>query len=278
MGHPIDLIKVRMQVGHMASTSPSITSSAAGRILSNHSTVGMLHGIFVAEGIPGLYRGVQAPLLAVTPAFAISFWSYDVAMRAIREWSQLQPCQQMNLSQIALAGGFSGLPLAAIIGPTERIKCLMQVDKTKYRGFVDCFKHVYQEGGVRSLFRGTGSTALRDVPGNAAYFATYESMKRFTCQWEGRDNASTVGILIAGGFAGVINWIVAIPFDTIKSRWQTAPPGKYKSLLDVFQTLLNEEGPRALFRGISPALLRAFPANAACLCGVETVKRMLQPQ
>ena len=221
-------------------------------------------------------RGVQAPLLAVTPAFAVSFWSYDVAVRFIMDSNQLKREDQLTLSQIALAGGFSGLPLAAIIGPTERIKCLMQVDKTKYSGFSDCFRKVYQEGGIRSIFRGTASTALRDVPGNAAYFGVYESIKRLTCQLEGREKASTFGTLIAGGCAGVMNWIVAIPFDTVKSRWQTAPAGKYKNLLDVFQTLVRNEGPAALFRGISPALLRAFPANAACLCGVETVKELIE--
>ncbi len=266
-----------MQVGGLSSPSTSITSSA-GRMTTSNSTIGMLRGIFVAEGVPGLYRGVQAPLLAVTPAFAVSFWSYDVATREILKYSQLPPGAQMTLSQVAIAGGFSGLPLAAIVGPTERIKCLMQVDKSKFNGFLDCFRYVYQEGGIRSVFRGTGSTALRDVPGNAAYFATYEIIKRFTCRLEGRDNASTIGILSAGGCAGIANWIVAIPFDTVKSRWQTAPVGKYKNLVDVFQTLLRQEGPRALFRGLSPALLRAFPANAACLCGVETVKKMIEGQ
>lgn len=278
VGHPIDLIKVRMQVGSVASPSSGMVASASRRLLTmdSTSTVGMLRHIFLQEGVPGLYRGVQAPLLAVTPAFAISFWSYDFAKRIIAEYYHLQPEDSLNLSQVALAGGFSGLPLAAIIGPTERIKCLMQVDRSKYHGFLHCFQSVYQEGGLRSVFRGTASTALRDVPGNAAYFGTYEYMKRFTCQLEGRDKASTIGILIAGGCAGIANWIIAIPFDTIKSRWQTSPIGKYKNLMDVFQTLLREEGPRALFRGISPALLRAFPANAACLCGVETVKTLIE--
>lgn len=261
IGHPIDLVKVRMQVG--------------GAEIKN-STIGMLRGIFAKEGVPGLYRGVQAPLLAVTPAFAVSFWSYDVAVRAIVQHSNLDNPNQMTLSQVAFAGGLSGFPLALIIGPTERIKCLLQVNTSKYTGFMDCLKQVYREGGIRSALRGTGSTALRDVPGNAAYFGAYAFVKRLTCQLEGRETASTLGTLLAGGCAGVSNWIVAIPFDTVKSRWQSAPNGKYKGLRDVFQTLIREEGPAALFKGIGPALFRAFLANAACLCGVETVKAILE--
>lgn len=278
VGHPMDLIKVRLQTEATPRTAtPNLSAAPAGRLLAGDSAIGMLRNIAVTEGLPGLYRGVQAPLLAVTPAFAISFWSYDVAAKTILEYSAIQrEEEQMNLSQVALAGGFSGIPLAAIVGPTERIKCLMQVEKNKYNGFMDCLRTVYRGGGIRSVFRGTCSTALRDVPGNAAYFATYEFVKRLTCQLEGREKASMVGTLLAGGCAGVGNWCVAMPFDTIKSRWQTSPVGKYQGLLDVLQTLVREEGPNALYRGLSPALLRAFPANAACLCGVESVKSLIE--
>jgi solute carrier family 25 carnitine/acylcarnitine transporter 20/29 len=275
VGHPIDLIKVQQQVGSAATSRVSPTVSA-NMLMGGNSTFGMLRAIFVKEGVPGLYRGVTAPLLAVTPAFAVSFSSFDLASRWIREYSHIGRNEEISITQVALAGGFSGIPLAAIVGPTERIKCLMQVDKGRYSGFTDCLKKVYQEGGLKSVLRGTGATALRDVPGNAFYFGTYEFLKRLTCELEGRNKASTFGTLMAGGCAGVANWVVAIPMDTVKSRWQTAPVGKYKNLPDVFQTLLREGGPRALFRGITPALLRAFPANAACLFGVETVRNLLE--
>lgn len=263
VGHPIDLIKVRQQVGSAMLVGGS----------NSTGTFRMLHQIFVKEGVPGLYRGVTAPLLAVTPAFAVSFSSFEMASGWIRDYTKTQ---ELTISQVALAGGFSGVPLAAICGPTERIKCLMQVDKGRYNGFSDCLRQVYQEGGLRSVLRGTGTTALRDVPGNATYFGTYEAVKRLSCELEGRETASTTGTLIAGGCAGVANWTLAIPMDTIKSRWQTAPAGKYNNIADVVRTLLREDGPRAFFRGLSPALLRAFPANAACLLGVETVKGMIE--
>lgn len=278
VGHPIDLVKVHQQVG-AASKAPSEAGKAtmtAARPVGSNSTFGMLRNIFLKEGIHGLYRGVQAPLLAVTPGFAVSFWSFDFARNSIRDYHGMARTDELSLRQATLAGGFSGIPLALIFGPTERIKCLMQVDKGKYNGFFDCAKKVYKEGGFRSVAKGTFSTAFRDIPGNAAYFGSYEFVKKITCELEGREKPSTMGTLLAGGCAGVGNWIVAIPFDTVKSRWQTAPTGKYKSVLDVFQTLIRKEGPSALFRGLSPALLRAFPANAACLMGVETVRGLIQ--
>jgi solute carrier family 25 carnitine/acylcarnitine transporter 20/29 len=49
----------------------------------------------------------------------------------------------------------------------------MQVDgqggaEKKYKGVVDVIKHLYREGGIRSLYRGSVATIARDGPGSAA--------------------------------------------------------------------------------------------------------------
>ena len=86
---------------------------------------------------------------------------------------------------------------------------------------------------------------------------------------------SPLSVLTAGGFAGVVCWSTTIPADVLKSRFQTAPEGKYNSLYHVYTTLMKEEGPTALFHGIRPALIRAFPANAACFLGMEVARDFL---
>jgi solute carrier family 25 (mitochondrial carnitine/acylcarnitine transporter), member 20/29 len=69
--------------------------------------------------------------------------------------------------------------------------------------------------------------------------------------------------------AGVAMWTIAIPPDVIKSRLQSAPAGTYSGAGDVLKQILKKEGPSALFKGLGPAMLRAFPANAATFLGVE---------
>ena len=39
--------------------------------------------------------------------------------------------------------------------------------------------------------------------------------------------------------------------------------------------LYRREGARAFFKGLGPALVRAFPANAACFLGVEVSMKMM---
>jgi hypothetical protein len=56
----------------------------------------------------------------------------------------------------------------------------------------------------------------------------------------------------------------------------SAPEGTYpKGIRDVFKNLIKTEGPLALYKGITPVLLRAFPANAACFVGFELCKTFL---
>jgi solute carrier family 25 carnitine/acylcarnitine transporter 20/29 len=45
--------------------------------------------------------------------------------------------------------------------------------------------------------------------------------------------------------------------------------------MDVYRTLIKEEGYGALLTGFRPAMIRAFPANAACFLGMELAKKGL---
>ena len=243
---------------------------------ANVSVFAILRNTIASEGMPGLYRGVAAPIVAVSPIYALSFWGYDMGQRVVNLFRR-DPSSPMTLAHICVAGGLSAFPATAVMAPTERIKCLMQVNP-KYTGMPDCARQVYNEGGFKSLFKGTALTLMRDVPGSIAWFGTYEIAKRELTRMQGindQSQLSPVAVLTAGGFAGMACWGVCIPFDTLKSRFQTAPEGKYGNVLDVYRHLVKEEGAGALFTGFRPAMIRAFPANAACFLGMEVAKKAL---
>ncbi len=281
VGHPLDLVKVRMQ-----------TSGSGGVGLS---VSGMLSDTLRKEGIRGLYRGVSAPLTAVSPMFAVSFWSYDMGQRMVKSYGQWGMTEHerenttysLSMAEICVAGALSAIPTTGIMAPSERIKCLLQVQaneverggKAKYSGMMDCARQLLKEGGMSSVYKGTVATLARDIPGTVAYFGMYEWSKREIMKMQGIDpdkgQLSLPAVVTAGGLAGMACWTVGIPFDVIKSRYQTAPEGKYKGIVDVYRALIKEEGYAGLFRGLRPALMRAFPANAACFLGVELSKKSL---
>ena len=67
---------------------------------------------------------------------------------------------------------------------------------------------------------------LRCSAGSLLYFSTYEYLKvKFTPQ--GEERPSALGTLAAGGVAGIMNWVAALPIDVLKTRLQVAPEGLY---------------------------------------------------
>lgn len=272
VGHPLDLVKVRMQTQGVGA--------------GNTSPIQMLRTTMQREGVRGLYRGVSMPILAVAPMFAVCFWGYDMGQRLIRTVQNVPADTPLSIPQLVTAGALSSLPVTALMAPSERIKCLLQVQANetgskvapKYTTMRECALYVYKEGGIRSVYKGTVLTLWRDVPGGAVYFGTYEFMKRYIIKhhYDGETKKiSPAAVLFSGGLAGMANWCVSIPPDVLKSRFQTAPPEKYSGMMDVYREVIREEGHAGLFRGLRPALMRAFPANAACFFGMELSRSLL---
>jgi solute carrier family 25 carnitine/acylcarnitine transporter 20/29 len=59
----------------------------------------------------------------------------------------------------------------------------------------------------------------------------------------------------------------------IKSRLQSSPAGTYPGgIRQVYSQLVAEGGHAALYKGFTPVMTRAFPANAAMFLGVEVAK------
>ncbi|KAF9435147.1 carnitine transporter [Entomortierella beljakovae] len=265
VGHPFDLAKVRIQ------TSPNGTYTG---------TLDVFKKTVRADGIRGLYRGMATPLLSGTPIFAVSFWGYEIGKRIVLAASPNRTSQGLSMTEYAVAGFISAIPMTLFMAPSERIKIVLQTQGSGanklYSGPIDVIRALYKEGGVASLFRGSGATLLRDGPGSAAYFVANEAVKRaLTPEGSKTSDLGFFSVMFAGGMAGISMWTIAIPADVLKSRLQSAPAGTYKGTGDVLRILLKTEGPKALFKGLGPAMLRAFPANAACFVGVEYSMRAM---
>nr|QKK35434.1 mitochondrial Crc1 [Starmerella bombicola] len=258
-GHPFDLVKVRQQTA--AAGSASSTAMGATRL------------ILANDGLRGLYRGVGAPLVGVTPMFAVSFWGYDVGQQIVRAVSKSDATAKLSIAQISAAGFISAIPMTAITAPFERIKVVLQLQgqgklaegERQLKGAGDAAMHIYKKGGLSSLFRGSTATLARDGPGSALYFAAYEYCKR---RWADENGNVSLGwIMMAGGTAGVAMWVPVFPIDTIKSNLQSSEVPV--SISQVTKNIYARGGLKAFFPGVGPALARSFPANAATFAGVE---------
>ncbi|KAG9508629.1 Mitochondrial carnitine/acylcarnitine carrier protein, partial [Fragariocoptes setiger] len=268
-GHPLDTIKVRLQV------QPKLPD---GKPALYSGTLDCTKKILANEGVKGLYKGMATPIAGVAPMYAICFLSFTIG----KKLQQKSDDHQFTLGELFVAGGVAGLATTSILAPGERVKCLLQAQAAntagtvQYKGPADCFKQLYKQGGIKNLYVGTLATACRDIPSTGMYFMTYEwAQRKLTPPGKTREDMSAGRTLLAGGTAGILNWTVAIPADVLKSRQQTAPPGTYKGLSDVLHQTIAQDGLKGLYRGAAPIMLRAFPANAASFLGYETAMKAL---
>lgn len=118
-----------------------------------------------------LFNGIYYPLITVPIVNAIIFSSYEL-------YKKITNKQELSFINGIENGAFAGLVNTIVVSPVELVKCRMQLDKDfKYAKSSDCAKEILRAEGVRGLFRGTYSTAFREVWAYSAQFATYEFLK-----------------------------------------------------------------------------------------------------
>ncbi|XP_076627747.1 congested-like trachea protein [Colletes latitarsis] len=289
-GHPLDTIKVRLQaMPHVYkgtwNTTKKLVLQEGPFSLYKLQRVG--HRLKRGKGLQAqvsrferskalcfnlqllFFQGIIAPLVTVVPIFAIGFLSFGFGKELVSDPDQ----ETLTGKQLFLAGMFSGGCTSFISAPAERIKCLLQVQAKgpkKYNGLMDCAIKLWKEGGIRNLYLGTCATLLRDLPSTGFFFFSYDLILRNLTKQSEKES------LVAGGCAGTLNWIVALPIDTVKSKLQTSPLGRYPhGFRSAFFEVVKNDGLLALYHGIVPVLLRAFPANAAFFMGIEMTKNIL---
>lgn len=89
---------------------------------------------------------------------------------------------------------------------------LFQVHGTKTTGIMVCLKHMLQEGGIWSLWRGNGINVLKIAPESAIKFMAYEQAKRFIRNSSTRE-LSIYERFFAGSLAGGVSQTIIYPLE-----------------------------------------------------------------
>ena len=245
----------------------------------------------------GWYKGVLAPIVTSGLINAIAFGVQGQVM------ARLQPDQRTpNLKNSCIAGAVAGLATCIITCPMELVRIRMQMQgigerevfleytghrsapgaHKYYNSTWDCFRKISKNGGIRGLYHGGITTILRDVPSFGSFFVSMDyfclrSAKYFDVHF---DEVGPITLLIAGGFSGMICWLVSYPFDVVKSRLQGdgMEGTEYKGTIDCFRKTYNSAGIYGFFKGITPTLVRAFPVNATIWITTVMIKRLFKSQ
>jgi solute carrier family 25 carnitine/acylcarnitine transporter 20/29 len=203
---------------------------------------------------------------------AMLFYSYGQIQMVQRRFHADE-----TLSDVFVAGTGAGLFQTILLAPIENVKIRLQAqtDFKHFRGPMHCLSTLYQQFGIRGIYKGMVPTLWRDSWSYGVYFAAYEATKR---KFQGEEmTASPSQTFLSGGLAGVISWLLVYPVDVIKSRLQedSLIQPKYKGMRDCFEQSIKNEGYKVLFRGLSPTLLRTFIVSGANFLVYEMVSKSL---
>ncbi|PON98285.1 Mitochondrial carrier protein [Trema orientale] len=306
--HPLDLIKVRMQL-HGESHVPNpamqpcyrpavaLTTSGAGNVSvpaasafrmvePQQPRVGPLSvgvGIVRAEGVAALFSGVSATVLRQTLYSATRMGLYEVLKQ---KWSDPET-RNFPLPRKIAAGLVAGGVGAAVGNPADVAMVRMQADgrlpinqRRNYKSVVDAIGQMSKSEGVASLWRGSALTVNRAMIVTASQLASYDQIKEMIL--EKGMMSDGIGTHVTASFAaGFVAAVASNPVDVIKTRVMNmrvepgAPP-PYSGALDCALKTVRAEGPMALYKGFVPTISRQGPFTVVLFVTLEQVRKMLK--
>lgn len=278
VGHPFDLLKVRLQTAPPGTT----TSMCIRSILS--APGGMLKGI---------YQGVTAPLIGVIPIFALYYGTYKWTRNYLSNTTPTIEQTHSSSTNLAMAAMAAASITTLISCPAERLKILLQVapayQNTGLNGMTSLAKTLWKSQGIKGFYRGFMIMFTRELPSSCIYFGIYETVRQ-GLERVNPEMSRAVPVVVAGGVAGMCSFISTAPLDMIKSIQQaeliasnstgsgdlSVKTETRPSLKSLVQSLWSKGGWKIFYRGALPALTRAFPANAACFGGIELTHLLIE--
>lgn len=278
VGHPFDTLKVRLQTQSMEKPLYN------GMIDCAKKTVQW-------EGLGGLYKGVTSPLAGQMAFRASLFSTFGWAKRWLGTAAD-GSARELTAADFYKAGAITGFVAAFFESPIDFYKSQIQVQVIRQRGdpnyvapytkVSDCVKQTLAANGARGPFQGLAATVLRNTPANSIYLGSFEVMKRYAAEhhYHCPTTELPAGVVLgAAGLGGLAYWAVIFPVDVVKSAMQTDSIHKdkrvYQTIPQTATKLWSEGGVKRFYKGFTPCIIRAMPANAAMLFTVERVGNLL---
>ncbi|XP_030056281.1 mitochondrial ornithine transporter 1 [Microcaecilia unicolor] len=273
VGQPFDTAKVKMQ------TFPNLYRGLIECAAKTYKQV----------GFRGFYKGTSPALLANIAENSVLFMSYGFCQQVVRSALGLDRHIMLSDLQNAAAGSVASVFSSLVLCPTELVKCRLQaMHELQLSGKVlerhntvwSVVKGIIRTDGPLGFYQGLSSTLFREMPGYFFFFGGYElSRSLFASGGKSKEELGPIPLMISGGFGGVALWLAVYPVDCVKSRIQVlSAAGKQAGFMRTLVCLVKNEGLAALYSGLTPTMIRAFPANGALFVAYEYSRKLMMKQ
>eukprot|EP01087_Luapelamoeba_hula_P003329 TRINITY_DN13136_c0_g1_i1.p1 TRINITY_DN13136_c0_g1~~TRINITY_DN13136_c0_g1_i1.p1 ORF type:complete len:338 (-),score=37.24 TRINITY_DN13136_c0_g1_i1:46-1059(-) len=290
VGHPFDTVKVRLQTQ---------AQHGEGRVYSG--AWDCVKKTVQWEGIRGFYKGVASPLVGNMFIRGINYYTFMEALHFLsggvdmRRTPNSMPA--LPLADFWMAGGLVGITVTSLESPVDMFKSQMQVQimtvkqmergvllpgqthhvkPQLYKNVFDCAFRIARTYGLRGIYLGAGATVVRNAPSYSVYYGVNEGTRRLLSE---DGELSNSAIIVSAGAAGILFWLSVYPLDVIKSAMQSdhldPRHRRYHTIVDCARQMYTEQGIARFWRGLTPCMARAVPANAAMWLAIEYTLRWL---
>ncbi|PVH78138.1 mitochondrial carrier [Cadophora sp. DSE1049] len=230
--------------------------------------------IYKTEGLRALYKGCGVLVVGSVGKDAVRFLSFDTIKNSFRSPTDgtLTPTRNM------LAGMVAGVVASVFaVTPTERVKTALIDDARAgstraYNGARHATRCILQEDGIKGLYRGFVGTTLKQASSTGLRMGSYNIVKDLEAR-RGIGQGTVVNFA-NGSFAGVVTTVLSMPFDTIKTRSQSA---KVTTTMQAITGVWYESGIRGYWRGTVMRLSRTVFSGGILFTTAEAVAKVLNP-
>ncbi|KAM5536733.1 hypothetical protein V8D89_009660 [Ganoderma adspersum] len=248
--HPVDTIAKRL-MSNKSKVSSSTLSSIIFKEYAGAPLGRKLLSLFPGLGYAAGYKVTQRIY-----KYGGQPWFSDILGRNYREgFTNTFGERKGKMMMQATAGSLTGIGEVVLL-PLDALKIKRQVNPEAFRG--RGVIRIFLEEGT-TLYRGWGWTVARNAPGSFALFGASAVTKEYLFGIEDYHKATWGQNFVASIAGAVASITVAAPLDTVKTRIQNANFEQKVSGVTVVKDLVKNEGPTALFKGLTPKILVVGP-------------------
>ncbi|XP_007901405.1 mitochondrial folate transporter/carrier [Callorhinchus milii] len=267
--HPLDLVKIRFAVSDGLSMRPTY-----------NGIVHCFRSIWRQEGIRGLYQGVTPNIWGAGLSWGLYFFFYT----AIKAYKQDGRQTQLSAAQHLVSAAEAGAVTLCLTNPiwVTKTRLVLQYDagvdpsKRRYKGMFHCLLKIYQNEGIRGLYKGF-LPGLFGTSHGALHFMAYEELKREYNNYQKLPTDTKLNpfeYIAMAALSKIFAVSATYPYQVIRARLQDQH-NQYSGVMDVLRRTWRNEGAHGFYKGIIPNVLRVTPACCITFVVYENISRFL---
>ncbi|KAK6200278.1 putative mitochondrial flavine adenine dinucleotide carrier protein [Scheffersomyces amazonensis] len=283
VGHPLDLIKVRLQLAHTDVNTNNQPFNSIIQVVSRirrdsvldynlYKSKNFINRYYSYHVLKQFYRGIIPNLIGNISAWSLYFTLYA-------EFKSLLGSQNSTMYYFT-ASSMAGITTSIITNPIWVLKTRFLSSSSHERESYKSLRHgistMLRNEGIFSFWKGL-IPSLASIFQASIQFTVYDNLKSYINESKSvktNEQLTTLQYIYCSALSKISSMIVMYPTQVIRSRIQITRNNSH--LREIIRDLyINEGGIKGFYKGLSANIVRVLPATCVTFVVYESVKNYL---